>query len=308
MQGIVTDEMATEKHKLIVILGPTATGKSDLGVTLARHFGGEIISADSRQVYRGLDIGSGKITKREMKRVPHHMLDVASPRVRYTVARYAQEGARAVESIIKKDKLPIIVGGTGMYIDALVYGTIFPDAKPNPTLRAKLETMATSALFSLLKKKDPRRATSIDRNNRRRLIRALEIVDALGNVPPTTNQTPRFDALFVGLTLPTDTLRVKIRTRLIKRLKQGMLCEVKQLRENGLSWKRLDELGLEYRFVSRYLRGLISKQDMLTSLEHEITHYAKRQMTWFKRNKDIVWFAPIETKKIEKKVSEFLKS
>lgn len=294
--------------KLIVILGPTATGKSDLGVVLAKRFNGEVISADSRQVYKGFDIGSGKITKREMKGIPHHMLDVANPKVRYTVARYAKEGLRAVKSIIKKNKLPIIVGGTGMYIDALVYGTVFPEVKPNVTLRKKLEAMTTQALFALLKKKDIKRAVSIDKNNRRRLIRALEIVEALGKVPPSSKQAPLFDALFIGLTLSPEKLRTRIHTRLEKRLKQGMTREVQKLRAGGLSWKRLDELGLEYRFVSRYLRGLISKQEMVELLEQEITKYAKRQMTWFKRNKDIVWFAPTDTKKVEKKVSAFLKS
>ncbi len=296
------------KHKLIIVLGPTATGKSDLGVLLAKRFNGEVVSADSRQVYRGFDIGSGKITKREMKGVPHHMLDVANPKARYTVARYAKEGARSVKSILKKKKLPIVVGGTGMYIDALVYGTVFPEVKPNLVLRKKLEKMTTSALFALLKKKDSRRAASIDPNNRRRLVRALEIIASLGSVPSPTETAPLFDTFFIGLTLPTEKLRAKIRARLEKRLKQGMTREVQKLRKDGLSWKRLDDLGLEYRFVSRYLRDLISKQEMVESIERESLKYAKRQMTWFKRNKDIVWFSPTDTKKIEKVAATFLKS
>ncbi|MDQ5927565.1 MAG: tRNA dimethylallyltransferase [Patescibacteria group bacterium] len=297
-----------KSSKLIVVLGPTATGKSDLGVALAQRFNGEVISADSRQVYKGFDIGSGKITKREMKGIPHHMLDVASPRVRYAASRYGKEALRAVKSIITKNKLPIVVGGTGLYIDTIVCGTIFPEVKPNITLRKKLEKMPASALFALLKKKDPKRAALIDPHNTRRLIRALEIVDALGNVPSLAQSTPLYDTLFIGLTVPPEKLRTRIHTRLEKRLKQGMTREVQALRTSGLSWKRLDELGLEYRFVSRYLRGLISKKEMVESLEREIIKYAKRQMTWFKRNKDIAWFAPTEEKKIMSMAQKFLKA
>lgn len=299
--------MRSNKHKLIAVLGPTATGKSNLGVTLAQRFKGEVISADSRQVYKGLNVGSGKITKREMKGIPHHMLDVAGPRVRYAASRYGKEGMRAVKSIIKKNKLPIIVGGTGLYIDTLVCGTIFPEVAPNPTLRKNLEKKSAAVLFALLKKKDPKRAALIDPHNTRRLIRALEIIDALGSVPSSMKPTPLFDTLFIGLTLPIEKLRAKIRLRLEKRLKQGMTREVQLLRKNGLSWKRLDELGLEYRFVSRYLRGLISKDEMVVEIEQESIKYAKRQMTWFKRNKDIVWFAPTDNKKIVKTVATFLK-
>lgn len=296
------------KHKLLVILGPTATGKSDLGVALAKSFGGEIVSADSRQVYTGLDIGSGKITKREMRGVPHHLLDVASPRTRYTAARYGKDGMRAIKAILKRDKLPLIVGGTGMYIDALVCGTMFPEVKPDLALRKRLEKKSAAALFLLLKKKDPRRAALIDPNNKRRLVRALEVVDALGSVPSSQRATPHHDVLFIGLALPMEKLRTKIRTRLEKRLKQGMTREVQRLRTSGLSWKRLDELGLEYRFVSRYLRGLISREEMIEAIGRESIKYAKRQMTWFRRNKDIVWFSPTQEEKIKKKVATFLKS
>lgn len=300
--------MRSNKQKVIVVLGPTSTGKSDLGVLLARRFDGEVISADSRQVYRGLDIGSGKITKREMRGVPHHMLDVTSPRIRYTVARYAKDGMRAVRSIIQKNRLPIIVGGTGLYIDTLVFGTTFPEVAPNSPLRKRLEKKSAAALFALLKKKDPKRAAFIDPHNTRRLIRALEIVDALGGVPQSLRTVPHYDALFIGLALPMEKLRAKIRTRLEKRLKQGMTREVQRLRESGLSWKRIDDLGLEYRFISRHLRGIISKEEMTEAIERESLQYAKRQMTWFKRNKDIVWASPDETKKIEKSVMTFLKS
>lgn len=299
--------MPSEKQKIVVILGPTATGKSDLGVFLAQAFNGEIISADSRQVYKGLDIGAGKITNREMKGVPHHMLDVASPRTRYSAARYGKDALRALGGITARGKLPIIVGGTGLYIDTLVCGTIFPTVPPNPALRAKLEAQSTEKLIALLEKKDPRRAALIDTHNRARLIRALEIVDALGHVPELAPPAQQFDVLFVGLTLPIDALRARIHTRLLKRMKAGMLTEVANLHTHGISWKRLEELGLEYRYLARHLKGELSKDTMLTELEREITNYAKRQMTWFKRNKDIVWFEPGEDAEVEKLVERFLK-
>lgn len=297
-----------DKQKLVVVLGPTATGKSDLGVFLAQEFNGEVISADSRQVYRGLDIGSGKITKREMKGVPHHMLDVVSPRTRYTAAQYGKEGLKNINDIIERGKLPIVVGGTGLYIDTLVCGTIFPAVPPNKELRTKLESKTTEELVSLLTKKDPRRAALIDTHNRPRLIRALEIVEALGSVPELPKQAPQFDVLFVGLNLPTNELRSKIHTRLLKRMKGGMVKEIEQLRAQGLSWKRLEELGLEYRYLARHLKGKLSEEEMLAQLEQEIVRYAKRQMTWFKRNQTIQWFEPGEDAKIEKVVRDFLKN
>lgn len=296
------------KQKIVVVLGPTATGKSDLGVMLARQFNGEIISADSRQAYRGLDIGSGKITPEEMQDVPHHMLDVASPRTRYTAAHYGKEGLKAIKRIIENGNTPFVVGGTGLYIDTLVCGTLFPAVPPNKKLRAELDKKTTEQLVALLKKKDPQRAAVIDTHNRPRLIRALEIVDALGSVPALESQEPAFDVLFIGLNLHIDELRAKIHTRLAKRMKSGMLDEIKTLRAQGVTWKRLDELGLEYRYLARHLKGKLSREDMFTQLEQEIVRYAKRQMTWFKRNKDIHWFTPGDDAKIEKLVKSFLKS
>ena len=188
------------KPKILVILGPTATGKSDIAVHLAKKFDGEVVSADSRQVYRGLDIGSGKITKHEMKGVTHHMLNVVSPKNTYTAARFAYDANRIVEKILSKKKLPIIVGGTGMYIDALVDGVMFPEVPPNPLLRKKFEKKSTEDLFRLLKKKDSVRAKTIDKHNRRRLIRALEIVALLGKVPSQKKKSI-FTPLHIGLLL-----------------------------------------------------------------------------------------------------------
>jgi len=280
-----------ENPKIIVILGPTSSGKSALAVKLAKKFNGEIISADSRQVYEELNIGSGKITKKEMGGVPHYLLDVANPKNFFSVSQYQKLAKRALEKIIKNGKLPIICGGTGLYIDALIYDYKFPEAKPNPKLRESLEKLNTEKLFQKLQNLDPLRAKNIDRHNRRRLVRALEILLSTKKpIPPlATIDSSNYETLKIGTKKTNEELKDKIKKRLYKRLKQGMIKEVENLRKSGLSWKKLDSFGLEYRFVSRYLRGLISKQEMIESILKESFKYAKRQMTWFKRDKNIYW-------------------
>lgn len=278
--------------KLIVILGPTATGKSDFAVRLAKKMKhAEIISADSRQVYKGLDIGSGKITKKEMRGVPHHLLDVADPKKVFSVSDYQKLAHKAIAEIIARSNTPILVGGTGLYIDAVVYGTVFPEVPPNKILRKKLESKTTVALFKMLQKLDPARAKTIDAQNPVRLIRAIEIAKALGKVP-TFKQKEQYDTELIGLTLPDDVLKKKINNRLLARMKIGMVREVSNLHKKGLSWKRLESFGLEYRFIAQYLQKKISKQELLIELEKAIWQYTKRQMTWFKRNKKIIWRQP----------------
>lgn len=281
--------MDHKKTKLIVLLGPTASGKSDLAITLARKFGGEIISADSRQVYCGMDIGTGKVTKRELRLVPHHLLDVADPKRDFSVARFQRLGRKAIADIARRGKLPIIAGGTGFYIDALVYGTKLPDVKPDKKLRAKLEKHSAEQLFAQLKKLDPARATSIDPHNKRRLVRALEIVLATGKPVPVASRESSYDVLWLGITWPKEELGRRIAVRLAKRFKQGMIAEIRLLRAHGVSFKRLECFGLEYRWIAMYLQGKTSLSEAKAGLQRAIVQYAKRQMTWFKRNKDIRW-------------------
>jgi tRNA dimethylallyltransferase len=277
-------------RNIVVVLGPTASGKSDLAVKLARKFNGEVVSADSRQVYKGLDIGSGKITKREMRGVKHHLLDVAPARSVFTASRYRTLARRAVRDILRRGKLPIVAGGTGFYVDVMLYDTTIPKVAPNAKLRAKLEKKTNAELFARLAKLDPRRASEIDQDNKPRLVRALEIVISTGKpVPAIGSKPPVFNALKMGIKAPSRTLKRKIHLRLAKRLKQGMLREVEKLHDNGLPWKRLDDLGLEYRFVSRHLRQMISRKEMIAYIEKESWRYAKRQMTWWRRGKDISW-------------------
>lgn len=272
------------KPKALVILGPTASGKSDLAVRVAKRLKGEIISADSRQVYKGLDIGTGKITKREMRGVPHHLLSVASPRKVFTVAEYQKHANKALQYIVRKSKLPIIVGGTGFYIDALTQGLTLPDVPPNKALRKRLEKLSVEKLFAMLKKKDAHRAQTIDRHNKVRLIRALEIVEKLGKVPKITHNPQPTTHNFTYIGLKPKDLEKRIYKRLIKRL-PGILRETKKL-----SKKRAHDLGLEYRYASLYLQKKLTKKEFIENLTIAIRQYAKRQMTWFKRNGRIRWF------------------
>lgn len=274
--------------KIIVICGPTATGKSDYAVSLAKKIGGEVISADSRQVYKGLNLGTGKITKKEMKGVPHHLLDIASPKSIFSVERFQKLGKKAITDILKRGKTPIICGGTGFYIDALVYHIDFPTVPPNKKLRKELETKSAEELLSLLKKKDPERAETIDIKNKVRLIRALEIIESIGKVPEIKKESP-YEVEWIGLDFPDEILKERIHKRLIARIKKGMIREATQLQNEGLSWKRMRELGLEYRFLAEYLTDNITKEEMTSQLESAIWQYVKRQRTWFKRNKKILW-------------------
>jgi len=292
--------------KLIVILGPTASGKTELSVKLAKRFNGEVVSADSRQVYKGMNIGTGKITKKEMRGIPHYLLNVTSPKKRFTVAEYKILAERAIAKIQKKNKVPFLVGGTGFYVQAVADNIKIPAIKPDWKLRAKLGKKSVSELHRMLKKLDPTRAKSIDKNNPRRLIRALEIVlKSKRPIPPLSQNKPNFEALFLGVKRGKKELEKLIEKRLSKRLKAGMIDEVKKLRKSGVSWKRLEEFGLEYRYIACYLQDKISYKQMTERLQKEIEHYAKRQMTWFKRDKRIKWVKKYS--RVEGLVKRFLK-
>ncbi len=282
-QGFMRDRFSPgTMKKVLVIVGPTASGKSDLAVKLAKKFKGEVISADSRQVYKGLDIGTGKVTRAEMKGIPHHMLDVADPSRQFSVAQYKKMAGEELHYIEERGKLPVIVGGTGFYIDTLTGAISLPEVPPNRKLREKLAKKSNDALFRELAKKDPARAKTIDPNNKVRLIRALEIVAKLGEVPQL-KQTRDKRFVFVGL-YPKD-LDKRIYKRLIKRI-PGILRETKKL-----SPRRAQALGLEYRFASLYLRDKLTREEFIDKLYTAIKQYSKRQMAWFKRNKKITWFS-----------------
>ena len=269
-------------QKIIVVCGPTATGKSDYAVALAKKIDGEIISADSRQVYRGLDIGSGKITTPEMQGIQHHLLDVASPKRVFSVVQFQTKGQKAIRDIITRGHIPIICGGSGFYIDALVYNTVLPAVPPNKVLRKTLSTYPLTQLQETLQSLDPLRYETVDIKNKVRLIRAIEIASVLGSVP-SLQKRALYDIEWHYLDFPDDILKERIHTRLIKRMKIGMIAEVQTLFEQGVSWKRLESLGLEYRYLAFYLQKHLTKSGMLEELEQAIWQYAKRQRTWFKK-------------------------
>ena len=267
------------KSKVVVILGQTATGKSDLAVRIARKIGGEVISADSRQVYKNLDIGTGKITFREMRDVPHHLLDIADPKKQFTVAEYKKLALEKITEIVERGKIPIICGGTGFYIDAIVNGTIFPNVAPNDKLRIKLIGKSVIQLFLILKKLDQRRAKNIDSKNKVRLIRAIEIAKTLGKVPQIKEVKPMYKFIKVGLYLSPDKLRKKVEKRVKKMFRDGLKNEIKKMKKSGISQKRLKGFGFEY------------FNPTPEKIVRETLKYAKRQMTWFKRDKEIKWFS-----------------
>ena len=281
--------------KIIVIIGPTASGKSAFGVRLAKKLNGEIISADSRQIYKGLYLASGKITKKEMGGIPHHCLDLVSPKTIFSAERYAKCAQKAVKDILKHGKTPIIVGGTGFYIDIALGRMKTANVAPNWKLRRALEKKSAETLFKMFKKLDPARAKTIEPQNKRRLIRAIEIVK-LSKKKGFKKQNiliyqyiNNADLVWLGIKIKPKDLRKKINARLEKRIKAGMINEIKKLYQSGVSWKRLDDLGLEPRWISRYLRGLVGKKEMIQKLQTAIWRYSRRQMTWFKRNKKIRW-------------------
>lgn len=271
--------------KMIVIEGTNASGKSALGVELARRFGGEVISADSRQVYRGLDLGSGKITPGEMAGVRHHLLDVAEPGDFFSMADFQRLAYAAAEEILKRGNIPFLVGGTGLYVDAVADGYVLSDMAPDPVLREHLESFATPTLYAMLLEKEPQ--TDIDPRNRHRVMRALEKLAAGDD--QAARKEPRFEVLKFGVTWDRETLKQRIDERLERRLNEGMRAEVERLLDRGVSREFLLKLGLEYRYLTLWITGEMSEEEMRETLSREIKRFAKRQMTWFRRDPRIIW-------------------
>lgn len=295
-----------QKPKVIAIVGPTSSGKTSLSIEIAKQFAGEVISADSRQVYVGMDIGTGKVTPAEMSGIPHHLLDIADPMTTYTGTDFKRDATAAIDAILNNNHLPIIAGGTFFYLDLLRGIIQSAPVPPDPIFRASLDTTDTQSLYEILKSKDAHRAVGIDRDNRRRLIRSLEIINMLGAVPTPTKVESEYQWLMIGIQLPKEILHQNIHTRLKERLEAGMIDEVERLHASGVSFERMAEFGLEYRYVSKFLQGEISKTDMEVELETKIKQFAKRQMTWLKRDKEIEWFEPTDQKRIFERIRLFL--
>lgn len=272
--------------KLIAIVGTNASGKSGLGVRLASRFGGEIISADSRQVFRGLDLGSGKIKPEEMMGVPHHLLDVCAPNDFYSMADFQKQAYEAIDDIHARGKQPFLVGGTGLYVASVTEGYLLSDKMPNLEYRDELEKLSTPELYEMLIKAVP--DIEIDRNNRNRVMRVLEKIESGDDAVPACEK--KYETLKIGVSWDRETLKARIDERLERRVKEGMIEEVKNLLDSGATVEFMMKLGLEYRFITQYLTGEIASLDeMLDGLGKAIKKFAKRQMTWFRRDNEIRW-------------------
>jgi len=284
--------MTDNKPPLIVVLGPTASGKSALGIALAQRFHGEIVSADSRQVYRGLDIGTAKVTDAEQALVPHHLLDIVEPNETYTVSQFQHAAILAIDAILSRERISFLVGGSPHYIQAVVDNLDIPQVAPQPALRTQLEQRPLHDLLQELQERDPRSFAGIDRNNPRRVIRALEVCIITGQ--PFSEQrglaNPLYRSILIGIQWPREELYRRIDARVDERMQQGMVQEVQDLLDAGVTHERLEALGLEYRFVARWLRGeFITEEQMVERLKYAIHDFTRRQLTWFRRDKRIVW-------------------
>ena len=271
--------------KVVAVVGTNASGKSALGIELAKKYNGEIISADSRQVFTGLDLGSGKVTPEEMQGVPHHLIDVREPNEFFSMADFQKMSYAAIEDIRACGRLPMIVGGTGLYVDSVLDGYMLSDKEPDLAYRAELEKLTTPELYDMLLKLMPE--AQVDRCNRNRVMRMIERIHDGDDAVPSKQK--RYESLRLGVSWPREVVNQRIDERLERRLKEGMIEEVQGLMDRGATTEFLLGLGLEYRFITQYLLGEMGREEMLEKLAIAIKQFAKRQMTWFRRNPDIIW-------------------
>lgn len=297
--------MHDKKPKVLVIAGATASGKTFLSIQLAKAFSGEIISADSRQIYKTLDIGTGKVTQEEMEGVPHHMIDIINLEETYTAAEFKTTGTQIITEITARGNIPIIAGGTFFYVDTLLGRITSPEVEPNPKLRSTLEQRTTEELYNKLRKCDPRRAEAMDPHNKRRLIRALEIVSTLGSVPTIPTDEP-YEVLTIGIQRDKEELRNRFKARAEQWLKMGFMDEVKTVLDSGLSQKRLQEIGFEYTLAVALYNKEITKEEFLQKFVEKNWQYAKKQIMWLKKDKTIQWFKPDDITDVTETVSKFL--
>jgi tRNA dimethylallyltransferase len=281
---------STDLPRLVAVVGTNSSGKSALGIELARRFEGEVISADSRQVYRGLDLGTGKVAADEMAGVSHHLLDVAEPGERFSLADYQRLAYAAIDGVRARGRLPLLVGGTGLYVRAVVQGYQLVDAEPDPERRAELERWSDERLLAELQRLDPTAVEQLDLPNRRRLVRAVEIAAAGHSRAATRRRQARYRTLMLGVSWPKPILDELISSRLRARIDAGLVAEVEALMEAGVDAGFLEGLGLEYGFTVRYLRGEYgSREEYFELADRAVRRFARRQLSWFRRDEEIVW-------------------
>jgi tRNA dimethylallyltransferase len=279
--------------KVLFIIGPTAVGKSDLAIKLAKELNGEIISADSMQIYKHMDIGTAKPTKEELKSVPHHLIDIKDPSEYWSVTDFVEQTTRLIRSISKKNKLPIVVGGTGMYLFALLEGYSFPEIKKDAALREALEEERLPVLYEQLEEVDPAAAARIHPNDKKRIVRALEIFELTGKPMSTLASSGAilpFRPVVIGLSMEREALNKRIEARIDKMIACGLIDEVKALVKRGCDEKCTSMQAIGYKDVVEHLNGKTTKEEMIAKLKQDTRNFAKRQMTWFKRFKNVIWY------------------
>ena len=285
--------------KLVVITGPTASGKTALGVALARRFGGEVVSADSMQIYRGMDIGTAKPTPEEMQGVPHHMIDIADPTENYSVSRYAAEAAACVDDILARGKLPVVVGGTGLYIDSLIAGRTFADGTADTALRQELseryDEIGGEGLLGELRKVDPERAAKLHPADKKRIVRAMEVYILTGRTitqhdAETRAVPPRYDAAKIALDFAVrQDLYDRIDRRVDIMVQQGLFDEVRALLAAGVPADCTAMQAIGYKEAVAAVQGKAAPQDAVAAIQLASRRYAKRQLTWLRRDADLFW-------------------
>lgn len=288
----------TEKKPLVILTGPTAVGKTALSIKLASEIGGEIISADSMQVYRQMDIGSAKIKPEEMGGIPHHMIDILEPEEEFNVCLFEKLALEAMEQIYERGHIPVVVGGTGFYIQALLYQIDFTEEETDTAYRDKLwqlgEEKGNHYLHELLRKVDPESAEEIHENNRKRVIRALEFYENCGKPISTHNKEQRqktsaYNSCYFVLTDDRKKLYERIESRVDQMLSKGLGDEVRTLKERGCNASMVSMQGLGYKEILEYLDGRCSLLEAVEKIKKETRHFAKRQLTWFRRERDVIW-------------------
>lgn len=286
------------KQPLVILTGPTAAGKTKLSIALAKAIDGEIISADSMQVYRRMDIGSAKIRPEEMEGIPHHLIDILDPVEDFNIVRFQSLAKKALKEIYGRNRIPIVAGGTGFYIQALLYDIDFTENEECPRIRLELEALAAEegaeALHELLKKADPKAADQIHVNNVKRVIRALEYYQLTGERISEHNEAQQqkespYNAAYFVLNDARERLYARIDARVDAMLKEGLLEEVKALKAMGCSRGMVSMQGLGYKELLSYLEGELSFSEAVRILKRDTRHFAKRQLTWFRRERDVIW-------------------
>lgn len=286
-----------EKQKVIVICGPTASGKTKLSIEIAKKIGGEIVSADSMQIYKDMNIGTAKPTTQEMQGIKHYMIDFISPNRRYSVAEYKKDALNAIEDIIKKGKTPIVVGGTGLYVNALIYGIEYPEIETDIQYRDELEKIiekeGLETLYHMAEKIDPEAISHISKNDKKRISRILEIYHSTGKTKTeleieSRKNGPKYEYLVFGINMDREKLYDRINKRVDIMIEDGLIQEVKEILSKYREFPTAMQ-GLGYKEVVEYLNGITSKEEMIEKIKRETRRYAKRQLTWFRKCENIKW-------------------